>query len=220
MDFVKIPFPGPPDDCRDPELCKLLAQFEFVRWMRDEHTQEYDRIRNTLVSDIDRVVAAIDEPDPVFRLRAAIFSIAFYREHRIDLILRILDDADAYVRSQIASHLISVSHPQVQGRLVELLLTDPAPEVRGSACRGLAGQNPLSAIPVLIRAMDADHAVDDNGHVVSNQAADALDEMMGTEFMAKRDDGVCTFPNGPADPQSVRQHAIAFLEKLQLEDRK
>jgi HEAT repeats len=213
--------PDPPDGCRDPELWTLLAQFEFVRWMHLVHHEllpDYKRLCGALVGNIERVVAALDESEPLFRMRAAIFTIAQYRQQRVDLILRMLDDPEAYVRAKIAWLMFEIADPRVEGRLVELLLTDPDPEVRGSACQGLAGQNPLSAIPLLIRALDTDHAVDQQlGHAVSWLAASALDEMMGTEFMAKRKGSLCTFPDSPPDPQSVREHAIAFLEQLRRE---
>jgi len=219
MDLANVPFPDPPDGCRDPELWTLLAQFEFVRWMHQVHHEllpDYERLCGALVGNMERVVAALDESEPLFRLRAAIFAIAQYRQ-RVDLILRMLDDPEAYVRAKIAWLMFEIADPRVEDRLVELLLTDSDPEVRGSAGHGLAGQNPLSAIPLLIRALDTDHAADQHGHTVSWLAASALDEMMGTEFMAERKGSLCTFPDSPPDPQSVREHAIAFLERLRRE---
>jgi hypothetical protein len=220
MDLSNLPFPEPPDRCNDPELWTWLAQFEFVRWMRDDYESDYNRIRATLVREINRVLAALDEEEPVFRWRAAHFAVALHREQRVDLILRVLRDPDPYVRAQLASHLISIAHPQIEARLLELVTMDPVPEVRGAACRGLAGQNPLSVIPILIRVMDTDHAPDHNAHRVSDCAANALDEMIGAEFMAKRFTGVASLPDGPPNPGAVREHALAYLDQLRSDNRK
>jgi hypothetical protein len=53
-----------------------------------------------------------------------------------------------------------------------------------------------------------------NGWSVSHCASDALDTLMGTEFMAKRRGSLATFPDGPQDPAAVRQHAIEYLKKV------
>ena len=118
----------------------------------------------------------------------------------------------------MASHLVSIRHPQVEGRLVELLLTDSSPDVRSAACQGLAGQDPLSVIPVLLRVLERDDGTSQNGYVVSHQAANALDEIMGTELMARRSDGVCFLTDSPADLDTVREHAVRYLESLRDEN--
>lgn len=211
-----LPFPEPPDGAGDPELWTLLTQFEFVRWMREERPQEYRELASKLTQPayLTRLEQAMAEREPLFRWRAACFVIAYWRERRLDLIARVLDDEDAFVREKAASHIISICHPQVEGRLIEMVLCDSSADVRCAACRGLAGQNPLSVIPTLVKVMDNDQAAGANGWSVSHCAADALDTLMGTEFMAKRRGSLATFPDGPQDPAAVRRHAIDFLKRL------
>lgn len=214
MDLAKLPISEPPDPCGDPEVRTWLARFEFLHRTRDENKFEYDRICDWLVGNVNCVFAALDEDEPLLRWRAAYFAIALYREKRVELILRAIEVANANVRTQLASQLVSIADPQVEDRLLELATTDPVPDVRGAACRGLAGQKPLSVIPVLIRVMDNDHASDKHGYRVSMRAACALDEMIGTDFMARRFPAGTIVAGSPARPNAVREHALAYLARL------
>lgn len=215
MKFADIPFPDAPEGSRDPELWLLLAQFEFVRWLREDWPTEYREITEQLKQETDRLsVAAREESEPLFRARAACFLIALWRETRVDLMLQVLDDAHPFVREQVARHMVSIRNPLVEARLVELATGDSDADVRCAACRGLGGQEPLSVIPLLIRILDNDHAAGEHGWPVSSCAADALDEMLGTEWMARRQDGVCSLPEGPPKPEAVREQALLYLHQL------
>jgi hypothetical protein len=215
----ELPFPESPHGAEDPELWSLLVQYEFIRWVYDQRPQGQEEYREvvgklTQPACLARLEKATREHEPLFRWRAYCFLIAYWREQRLDLIARVLDDEDAFVREKAASHIISICHPQVEGRLIEMVLCDSSADVRCAACRGLAGQNPLSVIPTLLKVMDTDQAAGTNGWSVSHCAADALDTLMGTEFMAKRRGSLATFPDGPQDPAAVRRHAIDFLKRL------
>ncbi|QDV18366.1 hypothetical protein Pan153_30230 [Gimesia panareensis] len=216
MKFSDIPFPDAPDGSRDPELWMLLTQYEFVRWLPDDWPDEYREITSRLKQKTDRLTAAaLDESEPLFRSRAACFLMALWRESRLDLILKFLDDEHEFVREQVARHLVSIRHPQLEGRLVELATLDAAADVRCAGCRGLGGQEPLSVIPTLIHILDQDHESGENGWSVSSCAADALDEMLGTEWMARRQEGVCSLPEGSPNPAAVREQALFYLQELQ-----
>jgi HEAT repeat protein len=214
-----LPFPEPPDGADDPELWSLLVQYEFIRWVYDQRPQGQEEYREvvgklTQPACLARLEKATREHEPLFRWRAYCFLIAYWREQRLDLIARVLDDADSFVRDKAAWAMASICHPQIEGRLIELVLCDPSADVRCGACHGLSGQNPLAVIPTLLKVLDTDRVACENGWSVSHCAADALDTLMGTEFMAKRRGSLATFPDGPQDPAAVRQHAIEYLKKL------
>ena len=215
MKFSDIPFPDAPEGSRDPELWALLAQYEFVRWLPEDWPKEYREITGWLKQETERLlVASREESEPLFRSRAACFLIALWWDSRVDLILQVLDDTHPFVREQVARRLVTIRHPQIEARLVELATGDSDADVRCAACRGLGGQNPLSVIPFLIRILDQDHAAGENGWPVSDCAADALDKMLGTEWMARRQDGVCSLPEGPPNPGAVREQALQYLQEL------
>ena len=108
MSLEDLSFPDPPEGSRDPELWSILAQYEFVRWVRDDYPADFERLRQLLLSDLPRVVAATEEAEPLFRFRAFLIAIFVYRTEHLDLILKALDDEDDFVRSKVASHLVSI----------------------------------------------------------------------------------------------------------------
>lgn len=208
--------PDPPPDCRDPELFSLLCRYEFYRWHPD-HVEDAQSLRNTLLHMLERMANALDDPNSLLRWRSGRFLLALWREARIDIALKLLADADPWVRAEAASIMFNLRHPELEKALIQLVQSDSSPRVRGSACRGLAGQEHRHAVPVLLSVMESDQASDDQGFRVADRAADALDELMQAEYMARRRGNFCTLPAVARDALAVRRAAESYVARLERE---
>jgi hypothetical protein len=162
-----------------------------------------------------RAEIAIEDPYERLRQYAGELLIWANRERAAAFILKLLDDHSEYVRGETAKQLALFRCNQCIPKLIELATKDTSVFVRSCAASGLGGQDPLSAVPVLIDILDHDHEECANGHSPSSCAATALDEMMETEWTHKRYDGGLRGLN-PAgvDLSALREQALLFLQHL------
>ena len=215
MDYKKF-LPKPPPECRDPELFELLNEYHFVRWHPDCVSQREPLLEQILSPSIlARAETAVEDPYERLRQYAGELLIWARREGAAPFILKLLDDSSDYVRGETAKQLALIRCDQCVPKLMSMAREDSSAFVRGCAACGLGGQDPFSAVPVLIGILDHDHEECGNGHSPSSCAATALDELMETEWTQKRYDGGLRGLN-PAgvDLSALREQAILFLEHL------
>jgi HEAT repeat protein len=129
--------------------------------------------------------------------------------------LALLGDPEEEVRGGIAEILSQLKDERYLEPLIKLARTDPSTYVRGRAATGLGGQDPVTAIPVLLEVLDNDHERDPAGPTASEWAAKALDEMMQTEFTQERLEGGDRALKWPRDLDGLKKHALAYLEDCQ-----
>jgi hypothetical protein len=215
LDYKKF-LPKPPPECRDPELFGLLNEYHFVRWHPDCVSQRESLLGQILSPSIlARAEIAVEDPYERLRQYAGELLIWARREGAATFILKLLDDSSDYVRGETAKQLAMIRCDQCVPKLMIMAGEDSSAFVRGCAACGLGGQDPLTAIPLLIGILDHDHEECGNGHSPSSCAATALDEMMQTEWTQKRFDGGSRGlnPDG-VDLSALREQALLFLEHL------
>ncbi len=213
MKIDKLPWIEP-DFYEHPTLYAVMCQYRFARHLDWVDKDIVDEQRRYLQSRLPDVLSATSHAVPNVRLAAYFVLLGWYREERLDLVEQALSDTDAFTRGEIAGAIRTFRHPVVEGRLIEIALTDPDPYARGNACLGLSELPPLVSLPVLIQIYDNDEGVTGHDRPVRCFAADAMDRVLGTERLSKRLGTVCTFPDEPGDPDEVRNDAFETLEKL------
>ncbi len=197
-------------------MFQLLNEYHFVRWHPDCVSQREPLLEQISTSSIlARAEIAIEDPYERLRQYAGELVIWARRESAAPLILKLLDDQSEYVRGETAKQLALFRCNPCLAKLISLATKDASAFVRGCAACGLSGQDPLSAVPVLVAILDHDHEECANGHSPSNCAATALDEMMETEWTHKRYNGSLRGLN-PAgvDLSALREQALLFLQHL------
>ena len=216
MDYRKF-LPEPPNECRDPDLFRLLNEFHFVRWHPD-YEERHDEIRNQIKTEsiLSRAELAVEDPYERLRQYAGELLIWVRRENAAPYILTLLNDENEFVRGETARTLSQFRCDSCVARLIELATIDCSPFVRGCAASGLGGQNPIKSIPVLIQLLDNDHEACETGHTPSGCAATALDEMMETEWTQKRLNGGLRGlnPDG-TDLTALREQSLLLLKHCQ-----
>lgn len=216
VDYRKF-LPEPPSECRDPDLFRLLNEFHFVRWHPDYEARR-EEIRREIITEpiLSRAEAAVEDPYERLRQYAGQLLIWAYRENAASLILKLFDDGSEFVRGETARVFSQLRCDSCLEKLLELATEDCSPFVRGCAASGLGGQDPLLAIPVLIKILDNDHEPCGTGHTPSGCAATALDEMLETEWTQKRlEDGLRSLNPDGTDLSALREHALLFLQRCQ-----
>jgi HEAT repeats len=215
LDYKKF-LPKPPPECRDPELFQLLNEYHFVRWHPDCVSQRELLLKQiSSPSILARAEIAIEDPYERLRQYAGELLIWARREGAAPFILKLLDDQSEYVRGETAKLLALFRCDQCVPKLISMATKDSSAFVRGCAACGLGGQDPSSAIPVLIDILDHDIEECANGHSPSSCAATALDEMMQTEWTQKRyDGGLRGLDPAGVDLTALREQALLFLQHL------
>jgi HEAT repeat protein len=212
MDYRQF-LPHPPQECCDPELFRLLNEFHFVRWNPD-HQARRDEVWKLITSTsiIARAEKALDDPYERLRQYSGQLLIWVRRQDAVHAILKLLQDQSDFVRGSTAEVLAQMRCDACLPRIIELATSDSSAYVRGCASAALGGQNPVVAIPVLLKILDTDHEPSETGHTPSGRAATALDEMMETEWTQKRHQGGLRSLNPDGiDLDALRQQANLFL---------
>lgn len=212
VDYLRF-LPDPPDECRDPELFRMLNEFHFVRWHPD-HEARRDELHREIVDEAILQRAESGTADPCERLRFYCGELLIWarRNDAASFTLALLGDSSEEVRGGIARILGQLNDDRYIEPLVRLARTDASAFVRGCAATGLGGQDPLAAIPVLLDLVDNDQEEDATGHTPAGCAATALDEMMDTEWTQKRIGETLRSLNPDGlDVDGLKEQALVFL---------
>lgn len=211
--------PDPPEECRDPTLFRMLNEFHFVRW-HPEHEARRDELQREILGEaiIRRAESGVSDPYERLRLYCGELLIWVRRNDATSFILTLLADTNEEVRGGIARALGHLNDDQYIEPLIRIVRTDASPFVRGCAATGLGGQDPISAIPVLLELLDNDHEMDGTGHTPSGCAATALDEMMETEWVQKNLGNTLRSlnPDG-TNVDALKEQALTYLTHCQQE---
>lgn len=215
MDYRQF-LPEAPENCRDPDLFRRLNEFHFVRWHPDHEVRREELKRELFsVAMLARAELGTTDPAPELRRYCGQLLIWARRAEAWNFTRKLLDDEDEQVRGEIASLLAHVRDERCLPRLIELACTDSSPLVRQGAATGLGGQNPLEAIPVLLQILQQDHAETATGHTPSGAAATALDDMLHTEWTAKRhSESLRRLPPEGVNLAGLLEQAQLFLARL------
>lgn len=213
VDYLRF-LPDPPEECRDPALFRLLNEFHFVRWHPDCEARR-EELRREIFDKAILGRAEIGTADPYERLRLYCGELLIWarRNDAASYILALLGDSSEHVRGGIAQILAHLKDDRYVDPLVRLARSDTSPFVRGCAATGLGGQDPLSAIPVLLELLDNDYEEHGTtGHTPSGCAATALDELMKTEWTQKRQgDTLRSLNPDGTDLESLKEQALVYL---------
>lgn len=212
VDYLRF-LPDPPEECRDPALFRLLNEFHFVRWHPDCEARR-EELRRQIFDEAILRRAETGTADPYERLRLYCGELLIWarRNDAASFTLALLGDSSEHVRGGIAQILGHLKDDRCIDPLIRLARTDKSSFVRGCAAAGLGGQDPLSAIPVLLELLDNDHEENGTGHTPGSCAATALDELMKTEWTSKRlGDTLRTLHPDGTDLESLKEQALVFL---------
>lgn len=219
MDYHQF-LPDPPEECCDPDLFRILNEFHFVRWHPDYKARR-DEVWKQITSASIIARAEIALADPYERLRQySVQLLIWVRGQDADPdILKLLQDDNDFVRGSTAEVLAHLRCDVCLPRLIELATRDRSSYVRSCAASALGGQDPITAIPVLLKILDTDDEPTPTGHTPSGRAATALDEMMETEWTQKRHDNSLRSLNPDGiNLDALREQATLYLRHCRQRD--
>jgi hypothetical protein len=102
MDYLNF-LPEPPEECRDPDLFRMLNEFHFVRWHPD-YAARKDELKRDLssASILERAKVGTSDPSDRLRLYSGQLLISARRAEAMPSVLNFLADLSEEVRGGIA----------------------------------------------------------------------------------------------------------------------
>ena len=149
----------------------------------------------------------LTDSDGEYRCEAALLTLLLGSDG-IPLVLPLLRDPEQFVRWHVSGHLGDLGDDTAIDPLIEVLKSDSDPQVRGQAVSALGRRRSARAIPSLLAALEKDKEVDALGFTPSFLAAQALDDILGTqETRIKYSDGICQMAPWEPDMESLKKRA-------------
>lgn len=197
----------------DPYLRTTLNRWEYCEGRADLAEARAELDAELSAPDmVERLYQALEDDDECLRVGAASRIVAAGLPEAEAVALRFLNAPDVYDRMTIAELCQRFESEAIAEKIIQLITSDPAPEVRGQACWSLLGWEPARVIPLLLQVIETDHECDDEVPAPSGVAATVLDHFLGTQYMAIRlESGFSTFRPGGPDLDALKQHARQVL---------
>ena len=199
-----------PDILRDwlPALCGASDDPNRAKMIEKMHSIGLSRLRSALQE-------LLRDPDSEMRCYAelAVFHVA--PQEGLFLLLPLLDDPEVVVRWHTCGLLHDIGDKRAVQPLIQIMKTDPDPQVRNTAAYALGGVGDPSAIPALIETLDNDHEWDELGYSASSCAATALDDILKTNHTRiKLSDDFCTMQPKQLDLDLLKAKAMELYHNL------
>lgn len=215
------------DNCGDLTLLRAIKARMFCMFQQPNSpfyplgVQLKDWLRSA--EGLDRLRQGIKDPNSDLRGHCGRLLVLMKQPDADSLALQMLGDPAWDVRAIMCEALRQTPLPICEDRLIELAKHDPSFDVRGQAALTLARYSPVKVIPVLLKMMESDHAIDSDPDVQtgppSSAAATALDALLDTNWVTTRlPGGFATFPPGPVDLESLKEQAKLELERFRRRD--
>jgi HEAT repeat protein len=146
----------------------------------DDRAQAIAELRRLGSSALTNVlVPLLSHPDPEVRCTAAEAAAVAGVANVQELILPLLEDAEATVRWYTCGLLQDLGDERAVGPLLRRLTSDPDPQVRGAAADALGSIRSAAAVPALRETAARDYEVDQLGFTPGSAAKAALAAIEG-----------------------------------------